>query len=104
MFHYTDSEGHKAISSQPTWLFKAQKPPGPHPVGAYFTTLGPDAPNLAARLRIPRAKLEFVFSFTGDQGLKSLAGGRGAYVFWSPQDYEVEPSRQVYNGKPEDVP
>lgn len=99
MNHFTDEPGFKAIGSQPVWLFRALKPPGPHPFGAYFTTLDASVPNLAPRLRIPRTKLAFVFSFSERQGdLRPLRGGRGRYVFHSPHDYAVEQPRQISKG------
>jgi hypothetical protein len=61
MFHYTDDSGYKAIASHGNWLFKASQPPGPHPKGAYFTNLIPRTPNLAQKLRVPKAKLAFIF-------------------------------------------
>jgi hypothetical protein len=69
VFHYTDEDGYNAIRSQPIWVFKASQPPGKHPVGAYFTTLGPTTANLAKRLRIPTSKLEYVFCFHGAEDL-----------------------------------
>ncbi len=99
MHHYTDKDGYNVIGSQPTWRFVAGQPPGEHPFGAYFTTLAPETPHLAKRLRIPRTKLAYRFEFTGSQGLAPLEGGRGAYVFFSPVDYLVEPPRQVYHGE-----
>ena len=104
MVHYSDKQGHDSISSQVVWTFKAHKPPGSHAKGVYFTTLRPDAVNLAVRLMIPRRKLEFVFSFNGDLGLAPLAGGRGKHIFWTPQDYSVADDRQVYHGKSEEMP
>jgi len=77
MYHYTNNDGFKAISSQVDWRFKAQKPPGPHPVGAYFTQLPPDMPDICAKLLIPRTKVEYLFEFTGDSGLTPLDGGKG---------------------------
>jgi hypothetical protein len=106
VFHYTDDKGFKAISSQVTWVFKAEKPPGDHPVGAYFTTLAPGTPCLAKRLfvRGPKEKVAFVFSFGGDSNdFKPLAGGRGAFIFYSPVDYHVEKLRQGPYGKVTDV-
>ena len=38
-----------------------------------------------------------LYSARGD--LKPLVGGRGAFIFYSPTDYEVEPDRQGYHGK-----
>jgi hypothetical protein len=99
MYHYTDKDGYNAIRSQPIWLFLAEQPPGDRPFGAYFTTLPPDTPNLARRLRIPREKLNFVFDFTGRDGLRPIEGDRGRFIFYSPSDYSVEPSRQVFAGE-----
>jgi hypothetical protein len=104
MFHYSDEDGHKAISSQQIWKFKATQPPGNRSFGAYFTTLTPDTPKLAARLRIPKRKLSHIFKFTGNQGLTAIEGNRGKYIFWSPTDYDVLEPRQVYHGKSEDMP
>lgn len=100
MFHYTNEVGYKAISSQSTWIFKASKPPGVHSKGAYFTTLPPETKNLGKRLFIRgcRDKVTYVFSFSGDEGLKPLAGGRGAFIFYSSDDYSVEESRQQFHG------
>ena len=99
MNHFTDKSGYNAISSQPDWCFKASKPPADHPVGAYFTTLAPQSPNLAVRLRIPREKLKFVFQFFDAGDLLPLEGGRGAYIFYSPSDYVVVESRQRFKGE-----
>jgi hypothetical protein len=104
MLHYTDDSGYKAISSQPVWRFRVSKPPGDHPAAAYFTTLGPGTRNLAIRLRVPRSKLEYVFAFNSQEGLRPLEGGRGQYIFWSPVDYNVDRPRQVYNGATERMP
>ena len=104
MNHFTDRAAFNAISSQEVWRFRAAKPAGSHLTGAYFTTLDRRSPNLCARLRIPRRKIEHVFCFTGDTGLRPLEGGRGAYIFWSPTDYEVGRARQVYNGLTESMP
>ena len=99
MNHYTSRDGYKGIRSQSTWLFRAHKPPGSHPPGAYFTTLGPEAPHLAARLRIPRAKLEYIFSFRGSEELWPVEGGRGGYIFFSVDDYAVPSERQLGCGE-----
>lgn len=97
MNHFTDSAGWNAIRSQPVWLFKAEQPPGEHPFGAYFTTLGKGEPNLAIKLRIPRKKLAYLFSFQEHEpsDLHPLAGGRGKFIFYSPKDYKVEEVRQL---------
>ena len=73
IFHYTNDVGFKAISSQRIWVFRASRPPGDHPVGAYFTTLNPDSIYLATRLRIPNDKLLFVFCFADNSDLTRLA-------------------------------
>jgi hypothetical protein len=98
MYHYTDEDGYKAIKSQVVWRFVASQPPGNHPFGAYFTTLGRNTPNLAQRLRIPRSKVEYVFEFVDVGDLKPLPGGRGQYIFYSPTDYLVDQPRQLYSG------
>lgn len=99
MNHYTDQDGYNAIKAQPTWRFKASQPPGIHPYRVYFTTLEPDHPKLAKKLRVPKEKLEYVFRFVDAGDLMPLPGGRGQYVFYSPTDYEVDASRQTYAGK-----
>lgn len=99
MNHYTNKSGYNAISSQVEWLFKASEPPAKHPKGAYFTNLGIDAPNLAKRLRIPKEKIEYYFSFVDVGDLKPLKGGRGKYIFYSEDDYTVGPERQIGKGE-----
>ncbi len=99
MNHFTDKAGYTAISSQADWCFKASQPPCSNPRGAYFTTLPPETPNLANRLRIPRAKLAFRFQFTDAGDLTPLRGGRGAYIRHSPGDYVVSAVRQEYHGE-----
>jgi hypothetical protein len=94
LYHYTDAAGFKAIVSQKEWLFRASRPPGGHPRGAYFTTKSPDTPNLATRLGIPAEKTAHYFSFEDRGDLTPLPGGRGAYVFFSIVDYRVEYQRQ----------
>lgn len=103
MLHYTNSEGHKAIASQTTWRFKAAQPPGDRPFGAYFTSLRP-CRNLCARLRIPKEKTQYVFCFSREDGLCRLEGGRGDYVWYSPEDYYVLQPDQEYNGLTEGLP
>ena len=98
LFHYTDKSGYDAIRSQSVWKFKAGQPPGDHLFGAYFTTLGRGTRNLAQRLGIPKAKIEYCFEFEDVGDLMPLPGGRGAYILYSPDDYEVEKPRQLYHG------
>ena len=76
------------------WLFRADDPPAERPRGAYFTTLDPDTPKLSLRLRIPRRKLAYIFSFADAQDLKAIDGDRGRWIFYSPLDYQVAKERQ----------
>ncbi len=94
-FHYTDSEGHNGIGSAPVWRFRASRPPGDHPVGAYFTDYDESTPLLAHKLRIPKKKLAFVFAFRDAGDLLPLPGGRGLHIFYSPVEYTVREERQV---------
>jgi hypothetical protein len=105
-YHYTTMTGHKAISSQPDWTFRASKPPGPHPFGAYFTPLPPNSPRLCSKLLIPRLKVECVFEFTGGEDLLQVEGGRGQHVQYSPADYVVPRvgGRQLYSGQSNEHP
>jgi hypothetical protein len=99
MNHFTNREGYNGIRAQVVWVFVAYKPLGDNPKGAYFTTLTPDTPNLAQRLRIPREKIKFIFTFTGGEDLSPLDGGRGRYIFYSDNDYQVEKERQTHHGE-----
>ena len=99
MNHFTNKTGFNGIRSAPDWRFRAAKPPDARPFGSYFTILTQDAPNLAARLGVPRAKVAYAFEFRGDAGLHSLRGGRGEYVFYSPDDYMVIKDRQIGCGE-----
>ena len=99
MIHYTNSEGHKSIGSQVTWIFRAGQPPANHPFGAYFTDLPPDTNNLAYRLRVPKSKVEFMFQFKDIGDLKPLPGGRGAHIFYYPGDYAIHEGRQERHGE-----
>jgi hypothetical protein len=99
MNHFTNRDGYNGIVAGSLWLFRAVQPPGRRPFGAYFTVLPPGTPRLAKRLRIPRAKIEYVFTFIDRGDLVAVRGGRGAYIFYSPGDYAVEKDRQVYAGR-----
>jgi len=59
--------------------------------------------NLAKRLRIPKDKRSFVFCFTDNSDLTPLEGGRGEYIRYSPIDYSVEESRQLFHGTREEA-
>lgn len=103
VFHYADERGFKGISSAPTWRFRAAKPPSDHQRGAYFTDYDEHTPLLANKLRIPKAKVEYLFCFTGSQrveldGFQRLEGGRGDHIFFSPTDYFVDMPRQIRSG------
>lgn len=101
MFHYTNSKGYKAISSQVVWLFKASKPPCDHPKAVYFSTLPPGTERLSKRLFVRGCseKTEFVFSFTGGEELPRLPGGRGEHIHYSVDDYSVVKERQREHGE-----
>jgi hypothetical protein len=99
MHHYTNRKGFNAIRAAHAWHFKARKPRGRNPVGAYFTDLPRWTPKLAKQLRIPIAKTKYVFVFTDIGDLTPLRGGRGRYIFYSPQDYNVDRSRHQYEGQ-----
>jgi hypothetical protein len=98
MRHFTDRTGYNGISAQVVWRFVASKPPGDHPVGAYFTTLALDHPKLAQKLGIPREKTQYFFEFLDEGDLKALPGGRGRFILFSPTDYEVGKDRQQASG------
>lgn len=80
-FHYTDKDGWNAIRSQTNWRSKASQPKDPdRPKGAYFTDIAPTKTNLRTlykRLRVPKAKQEYVFWFVGFDGLTQLNHGHG---------------------------
>jgi hypothetical protein len=100
LFHYTNDKGYKAISSQQTWRFVASQPPCDHPKAAYFTNLPPGTRNLAKKLFVRGCadKINFAFCFSGGDDLTPLEGGRGAFVFYSEDDYPVEKKRQGPHG------
>lgn len=93
VFHYADDFGYKTISSQQVWVFRASKPPGDHPRGAYFTT----------RLRIPNRKLQYVFAIRATEALRPLDGDRGAFIFYSADDYHVGKEQQIDCGPRQEV-
>lgn len=100
VFHYTDVDGYNAIRSQSNWRFKAYQPKDPRrPRGAYFTDIEPTEANLRTlfkRIRVPRAKQEYVFWFVGTERLRRLNDGRGRdrWIYFSPMDYDVSKDRQ----------
>jgi hypothetical protein len=102
MNHFTNTNGYNGIRAFPVWHFWASKPPGDHPLGAYFTTLSAKTPSLAKRLGIPKSKLKYVFSFTNLGDLTPLPGARGRFIFYSGIEYKVAPERQTYCGKAAD--
>lgn len=105
IFHYTDKDGWNAIRSQVVWQFKASQPRAPErPAGAYFTDLEPSAANrrvLYKKIRVPRQKQQFVFWFSGREGLTQLNDGKGRdkRIFFSPGDYFVGKERQQHAGE-----
>jgi len=97
--HYTNKKGYNAIRAVPVWCFQT----GPQrtrakPYGAYSTTLQPSDPNFVRRVRLPRTKREYRFSFADLNDLTSLLGPGGQFVFYSSTDYYVEQPRQIYSG------
>ncbi len=104
IFHYTDKDAWNAIRSQPVWRFRVSQPKDPdRPLGAYFTDIEPSAGNLRTlhkRLRVPKAKQQYVFWFEGTDGLIRQNDGRGRdrRIFFSPVDYNVIEERQRYQG------
>lgn len=99
MHHYTDKKGYNAIRAVSPWCFKAGKQRSKSkPFGAYFTTLLPSAPNFVRRVRLPKSKRKYRFSFADKGDLIPLPGPRGKDVFYSPADYYVDQSRQQYAG------
>jgi len=109
VFHYTDRAGWNAIRSQVVWRFKASQPnAADRPCGAYFTVIEPSPHNLRTlhkRIRVPKAKQEYVFWFTGNEGLQQLNDGRGRdrWILFSPADYDVKKDRQKKAGSTEQV-
>jgi hypothetical protein len=95
-FHYTNTAGWNAIRAQPAWHFKTFQPNDPErPRGAYFTDIEPTETNLRTlykRLRVPKLKQEYIFWFTGTEGLTQFRDGRGRdrRIFFSPVEYVVE--------------
>lgn len=100
IFHYTDKDAWNSIRSQSTWSFKASQPKDPsRPLGAYFTDIEPSLANLRTlykRIRVPKAKQEYIFWFIGTGGLRQLNNGLGRdrRIYFSPVDYLVTPDRQ----------
>lgn len=105
MFHYTDRSGWNGIRSQVVWQFKVGQPKDPdRPKGAYFTDIEPTVMNLRIlykKLRVPRAKQDYVFWFEGMEGLVQLNKGLGRdrNIYYSRDDYHVAPERQRYHGE-----
>jgi hypothetical protein len=100
VYHYTAKNAYDSIRATVDWCFHAKRPvPRHHPVGAYFTTLPPQTNNLAQRIRVPNEKLTHMFCFVDAGDLLPLAGGRGAYIFYSAQDYVVVRKRQIFAGE-----
>ena len=107
MNHFTNKAGFHGIRSAQPWLFRAHQPPATYnPPGAYFTTWGPKEKDLARKLRVPRAKLEYLFAFADVGDLTPIPGGRGRLgtLFYAPKDYPVQEDRQEYSGESSDYP
>jgi hypothetical protein len=99
MNHYTNRRGYNGIRATSPWCFKARRQrTRSKPFGAYFTTLVPTDPNFVRRVRLPKVKREYRFSFTDIGDLLPIPGPGGKEVFYSPQDYSVDEPRQLYCG------
>jgi hypothetical protein len=99
IYHYTNKKGYNAIKATPEWCFKSLQPAAPeHEVGAYFTNCAPNEPNLSIKIRVPKEKLEYMFSFVDVGDLLPLRGWRGQGVFFSRTDYRVARVRQNFHG------
>jgi hypothetical protein len=102
VFHYTDKDGWNAIRAGDVWRFKMSQPRDPNrPLGVYFTNIEPTKVNLRTlykRIRVPKAKQEYVFWFLDIDGLTQLNGGHGRdrRIYFSPADYCVNKKRQRY--------
>jgi hypothetical protein len=109
MFHYTDKDAWNAVRSQTTWRFRASQPRDrDRPCGAYFTDIEPSETSLRTlytRIRVPKVKQDYVFWFTGTDGLTQLNGGRGRdrRIYFSPLDYDVAEERQKHGGPTEEL-
>jgi hypothetical protein len=53
---------------------------------------------------LPRVKREYVFAFSGEDGLRPVPGGKGDYNLWTDVDYQVTSNRIEYHGLAEDLP
>jgi hypothetical protein len=98
MNHFTNKKGWNAIRASSPWVFKAHKQRGGRPTGAYFTTLDTSHPNFFKIARVPKKKQQYQFEFTDAGDLTPRKGPLGKYVFYSPTDYKVARSRQIYEG------
>jgi hypothetical protein len=100
MHHYTDKKGYNGIRASSPWRFKAGRQRlRSKPFGAYFTTLLPTASNFLQKVRLPKVKRKYRFSFVDLGDLIPLPGPRGKDVFYSPRDYLVDRPRQEYCGE-----
>lgn len=103
-FHYTDKDGYNGIKAQKQWHFLPAQPQArDRPKGVYFTDISPAPENLRTlfkRLRIPKVKQGYVFSFVGREGLTHLNKGRGRdrFILFSAEEYVVGELRQRYAG------
>jgi len=100
MNHYTDRNGYNGIRAVSPWRFRAgRQRMKSKPYGAYFTTLIPTDANFVRRVRLPKAKRQFRFSFKDVGDLVPLPGPGGKWVCYSPTDYLVSESRQLFCGR-----
>ena len=98
-YHYTDKTGYNAVRATPTWVFRVHQPPKrENPVAAYFTSLNPKTPLLAAKLRVGKKKIEYAFEFDDAGDLRRLDPDRELLVYISLRDYWVPNERQRFCG------
>ncbi|WP_446212980.1 polymorphic toxin-type HINT domain-containing protein [Micromonospora sp. IBSANI012] len=109
LYHYTTKENYNKIRAGGQNLtFKAGN--AKNGTGSYFTPQSPRAvaargPNGFKKLGLTKAKSEYVFEITVPKSkVKKLTGGRGEYVYYSPQDLTVPRSAVQYAGKTADWP
>lgn len=76
--------------------------------GVYFTDIEPTPVALRTlfkHIRVPKRKQEYVFWFSGTEGLLQWKNGRRRekHIFYSPTDYRVAEGRQKYCGATQEL-
>ena len=87
VWHYTDRKGFVGINSSGKIKAGAPRSGRNNPEGAYFTTLSPDQVKNLGKLGLTNDKFQYFFKLrVPKDSLKSLPGGRGNYIKYSPDD------------------